>query len=139
LRTDVAVLAACGLEDVQPDSPQAHFVWPAPLAQFRRRLDAALREAWLAMQAAAAMDEGLLSPAPLLVDTFPAAQGSQRVSDASPLYNAQTQSSSASRAARRKAARKRRRYNRKPTRSTRTSKRSCVAWAVNAGGRAKCL
>jgi len=109
LRTDVAVMYACGLEDVQLDSPQAHFVWPETLAQFRSRLDEALIDELLAIQAAAAMDEGLVSPAHLLVDTFPAEQGSQRVSDASTLYNAQKKSSSSSRASRRNAPRKRRR------------------------------
>jgi hypothetical protein len=109
LRTDVAVMYACGLEDVQLDSPQAHFVWPATLAQFRSRLDEALIDALVAIQAAAAMDEGLVSPAHLLIDTFPAEQGSQRVSDASTLYNAQKKSSSSSRSSRRKAPRKRRR------------------------------
>jgi len=107
LRTDVAVMYACGLEDVQLDSPQAHFVWPETLAQFRSRLDEALIDELLAIQAAAAMDEGLVSPAHLLVDTFPAEQGSQRVSDASTLYNAQKKSASSSRASRRKAPRKR--------------------------------
>jgi len=109
LRTDVAVMYACGLEDVQLDSPQAHFVWPETLAQFRSRLDEALIDELLAIQAAAAMDEGLVSPAHLLVDTFPAEQGSQRVSDASTLYNAQKKSSSSSRSSRRNAPRKRRR------------------------------
>jgi transposase-like protein DUF772 len=109
LRTDVAVMYACGLEEVQLDSPQAHFVWPETLAQFRSRLDEALIDELLAIQAAAAMDEGLVSPAHLLVDTFPAEQGSQRVSDASTLYNAQKKSSSSSRSSRRKAPQKRRR------------------------------
>jgi len=109
LRTDVAVMYACGLEEVQLDNPQAHFVWPETLAQFRSRLDEALIDELLAIQAAAAMDEGLVSPAHLLVDTFPAEQGSQRVSDASTLYNAQKKSSSSSRSSRRNAPRKRRR------------------------------
>ena len=109
LRTDVAVMYACGLEEVQLDNPQAHFVWPETLAQFRSRLDEELIDELLAIQAAAAMDEGLVSPAHLLVDTFPAEQGSQRVSDASTLYNAQKKSSSSSRSSRRNAPRKRRR------------------------------
>lgn len=93
LRTDVAVMYACGIEDVQLDSPQAHFVLPETLAQFRSRIDEALIDELLAIQAAAAMDEGLVSPAHLLVDTFPAAQGSQRVTDATTLYKAQKKSS----------------------------------------------
>jgi hypothetical protein len=43
----------------------------------------------VAIQAAAAMEEGLVSPAHLLVDTFPSEQGSQRVTDATTLYKAQ--------------------------------------------------
>jgi hypothetical protein len=109
LRTDVAVMYACGIEDVQLDSPQAHFVLPETLAQFRSRLDEVLIDELLAIQAAAAMDEGLVSPAHLLVDTFPAEQGSQRVTDASTLYNAQKKSSSSSHTSRRTAPRKRRR------------------------------
>lgn len=96
LRTDVAVMYACGLDTVQLDSPQNHFVLPETLAQFRRRLDETLIDELLAIQAAAAMDEGLVSPAHLLVDTFPAEQGSQRVTDANTLYKAQKKSSSSS-------------------------------------------
>jgi hypothetical protein len=96
LRTDVAVMYACGIEHVQFDTPQTHFVLPETLAQFRSRLDEALVEELLAIQAAAAMAEGLVSPAHLLVDTFPAAQGSQRITDATTLYKAQKKSSSSS-------------------------------------------
>jgi len=92
LRTDLAVMYACGLEDVQLDSPQAHFVLPETLAQFRGRLDEALIDELLAIQAAAAMAEGLVSPAHLLIDTFPSEQGSQRVTDATTLYKAQKKS-----------------------------------------------
>jgi hypothetical protein len=35
------------------------------------------------------MEKGLVSPAHLLVDTFPSEQGSQRVTDATTLYKAQ--------------------------------------------------
>jgi hypothetical protein len=90
------VMYACGIETVQLDSPQAHFVLPETLAQFRGRLDEALIDELLAIQAAAAMDEGLVSPAHLLVDTFPAEQGSQRVTDATTLYKAQKKSSTSS-------------------------------------------
>ena len=96
LRTDVAVMYACGLAEVHLDSPQAYFVLPEILAQFRSRLDEALMDELLAIQAAAAMDEGLVSPAHLLVDTFPAEQGSQRVTDATTLYKAQKKSSTSS-------------------------------------------
>ena len=60
LCTDVAVMYACGIEAVQCGSPQAHFVLPETLAQCRRRLDEALIDALLAIQAAAAMAEGLV-------------------------------------------------------------------------------
>ena len=46
-------------------------------------------DALLVIQAAAAMDEGLVSPAPLVIDPFPCAQGSQRVTDATTLPKAQ--------------------------------------------------
>ena len=85
LRTDVAVMYACGLEEVQLDHPQAHFVWPDILAQCRARLDEAWLDERLAIQAAAAMEAGLVSPAPLLIDPCPTAQGSQRVTDATTL------------------------------------------------------
>jgi hypothetical protein len=94
------VMYACGIENVQLDSPQAHFVLPETLAQFRSRLDEALLNELLALQAAAAMAEGLVSPAHLLVDTFPTEQGSQRVTDANTLYKAQKKSSNSSRPSR---------------------------------------
>ena len=89
LRTDVAVMYACGLREVQADHSQAHFVLPETLAQFRGRLDQERMDALVAIQAAAAMEAGLVSPAHLLVDTFPSEQGSQRVTDATTLYKAQ--------------------------------------------------
>ena len=89
LRTDVAVMYACGLREVHADHSQAHVVLPETLAQFRSRLDQALMDELVAIQAAAAMDEGLVSPAHLLVDPFPSEQGSQRVTDATTLYKAQ--------------------------------------------------
>jgi Transposase domain (DUF772) len=96
LRTDVAVMYACGLEAVQRDRPQEPFGLPETLAPFRSRLDEALREELVAIQAAAAMDEGLVSPAPLLIATFPSAQGSQRVTEATTLYKAPKKSSPSS-------------------------------------------
>lgn len=100
LRTDVAVMYACGLREVQADRSQAHFVLPETLAQFRQRIDGALMDELLAIQAAAAMQEGLVSPAHLLVDTFPSEQGSQRVTDATTLYKAQKNSWASSRRSR---------------------------------------
>jgi Transposase domain (DUF772) len=93
LRTDLAVMYACGIGEVQVDRSQGHFVLPEILAQFRSRLDEALMEELLAIQAAAAMEQGLVSPAHLVVDTFPSEQGSQRVNDAATLYKAKKKSS----------------------------------------------
>ena len=107
LRTDFAVMYACGIAAVQVDGAQEHFVLPETLAQFRRRIDEALMDELLALQAAAAMDEGLVSPAHLLIDTFPVEQGSQRVTDATTLYKAQKKSSTSSRPSRPNASRKR--------------------------------
>lgn len=76
---------ACGIADVQVDRSQKHFVLPEVLAQFRSRLDAALMDELLALQAAAAIAQGVVSPAPLVVDTFPSEHGSQRVTDAATL------------------------------------------------------
>src|SRR5688572_5672813 len=59
LRTDVAVMYACGLREVQADRAQVHFVLPETLAQFRRRIDQALMDELVAIQAAAAIEEGL--------------------------------------------------------------------------------
>ncbi len=103
LRTDVAVMYACGLREVHADHSQAHFVLPETLAQFRSRLDQALMDELVAIQAAAAMEAGLVSPAHLLVDTFPAEQGSQRVTDATTLYKAQKNSCTSSNASARSA------------------------------------
>ena len=137
VRTDFAVMDACGIEVIQWDCPHEHVVLPETLAQFRQRIDEAWMDALLAIQAAAAMEEGLVSPAHLLVDTFPAAQGSQRVTDATTLYKAQKKSSISSTPSRRKAPRPRPRCRPKPTRSTTTSSRSCAAWVASAAGRAQ--
>jgi hypothetical protein len=94
LRTDFAVMYACGIIEVQANHSQAHFVLPQTLAQFRSRIDATLMDELLAIQATSAMEEGLVSPAHLIVDTFPVEQGSQRVTDANTLYKAQKKSSS---------------------------------------------
>jgi hypothetical protein len=88
-RTDFAVMYACGLRHYQVNPSQAHFVLPETLCEFRSRIDEALMDELIAIQAAAAMEEGLVSPAHLVIDTFPSEQGSQRVTDATTLYNAQ--------------------------------------------------
>jgi hypothetical protein len=67
------------------------------LAQFRRRLDEPLMAELLAIQAATAMEEGVVSPAHLVVDTFPSEPGSPRVHDAATLYQAPKKSSRSSR------------------------------------------
>lgn len=97
LRTDVAVRSACGIGKVQVDGAQEHFVLPAVLAHVRRRLHAPFMEELLAIHAATAMEDGLVSPAHLVVDTFPSEQGSQRVNAAATLYNAPQKSSRSSR------------------------------------------
>lgn len=93
LRTDLAVMYACGILEVQVNRAQEHFVLPELLTQFRSRLDEALLNELLALQAAAAMEQGVVSPAHLVVDTFPSEQGSQRVNDAATLYKAKKKSS----------------------------------------------
>lgn len=70
---------------MQVDRSQGHFVLPEVLAQFRTRIDEALMDELLALQATAAMKAGLVSPAHLVVDTFPSEQGSQRVTEAATL------------------------------------------------------
>lgn len=80
---------ACGLRDYQVNPSQVHFVLPETLCEFRSRIDEALMDELIAIQAAAAMEEGLVSPAHLVIDTFPSEQGSQRVTDATTLYKAQ--------------------------------------------------
>ena len=97
LRTDLAVIYACGITEVQVERSQEHFVLPELLTQFRSRLDEALMEELLAIQAAAAREAGLVSPAHLVVDTLPSEQGSQRVNDAATLYKAKKKSSRSSR------------------------------------------
>jgi transposase len=96
LRTDLAVMYACGITQVQVNRSQDHFVLPEVLTQFRSRLDEALLNELLALQAAAAIEQGVVSPAHLVVDTFPSEQGSQRVNDAATLYKAKKKSSRSS-------------------------------------------
>ena len=104
LRTDLAVMYACGIAQVQVHRTQDHFVLPELLTQFRSRLDEALLNELLALQAAAAMEQGGVSPAHLVVDTFPSEQGSQRVNDAATLDKAKKKSSRSLRRLRRSVA-----------------------------------
>ncbi len=107
LRTDLAVMDACGIMEIHVDRTQGHFVLPEVLAQFRRRIDERLMEELITLQAAAAMEAGLVSPAHLVVDTFPSEQGSQRVNDAATLYKAKKKSSRSSMTFSTRAPRKR--------------------------------
>lgn len=92
LRTDFGVMYACGIKEVQVDGCQDHFVLPEVLCRFRGRIDEALMNEFVAIQSAVAIDEGLVSPKHLVVDTFPSEQGSQRVTDATTLYKAKKNS-----------------------------------------------
>jgi hypothetical protein len=87
---------ACGIGEVRVDGSQGHFVLPEVLAQVRSRIDTALLEELLALQAVAAIEQGVVSPAHLVVDTFPSEQGSQRGNDAATLYKAKKKSSRSS-------------------------------------------
>jgi hypothetical protein len=100
LRTDLAVMYVCGITQVQVNRAQEHFVLPELLTQFRSRIDEPLLHELLALQAAAAIEQGVVSPAHLVVDTFPSEQGSQRVNDAATLYKAKKKSSKSSRTSR---------------------------------------
>ena len=92
LRTDFAVMYACGIEEVHADPRQSHFVLPEILAQFRGRFSEELMPRLLQIQTTAAMEAGLISPSHLVVDTFASEQGSQRVTDATTLYKAKKKS-----------------------------------------------
>jgi hypothetical protein len=118
LRTDFAVMYACGLRDYQINPSQAHFVLPETLCEFRSRIDEQLMDALIAIQAAAAMQEGLVSPAHLVIDTFPSEQGSQRVTDATTLYKAQKKRWRSSQTSHRRAAAAPRSSRVKPRHST---------------------
>ena len=120
LRTDFAVMYACGLREYQAPRSQEHFVLPETLCEFRGRIDEALMDELIAIQAAAAMEEGLVSPAHLVIDTFPCEQGSQRVTDATTLYKAQKKPLRSSKTSRRRAAAEPRSSRVKPRRSSRS-------------------
>jgi len=111
---------ACGLREYRAERSQAHFVLPETLCEFRGRIDEALMDELLAIQAAAAMDEGLVSPAHLVIDTFPCEQGSQRVTDATTLYKAQKKRWRLSQTSRSSAATKPQSSRVKPRPSTRS-------------------
>src|SRR4030095_13099042 len=97
LRTDLAVMYGCGSGEVRVDRSKGHFVLPEVWAQCRRRLAVALMDDRLASQAAAALEAGLGSTAPLVVAPFPHEQGSPRVNDAATLYKAKKKPARSSR------------------------------------------
>jgi hypothetical protein len=82
LRTDFAVMYAWGLRASQSNPSQAHFGLSEIRCEFRRRMDEKLVDALIALPAAAAMEERLVSPAHLVIDTFPSEQGSPRGTEA---------------------------------------------------------
>ena len=129
LRTDFAVMDACGLRDYQVNPSQAHFVLPETLCECRRRIDEALIDELIALQAAA-MEEGLVSPAHHLIDTFPTEQGSQRVTDATTRYKAQKKRSPSSTTSSSSVAAGRRPSNATPKTCNRNSPKSCGALAA---------
>jgi hypothetical protein len=118
LRTDFAVMYACGFREYQVKPAQAHVVLPETLCEFRRRIDEKLLDDLIAIQAAAAMEEGLVSPAHLVIDTLPSEQGSQRGTDATTLYKAQKKRLRLSQTSHRRAAAAPRSLRVKPRNST---------------------
>jgi hypothetical protein len=94
--------------------------------------------ALLALQAATALEDGLGSPAHLVVDTLPSAQGSPRVHEAATLYKAPKQSSRASRPSPPRAPPRAPSCRRKRSHSSRTWRRCGAASAASVGGWARC-
>jgi hypothetical protein len=138
-RTDLAVLSACGSAEGEGNRAQAHFVLPERLTQFRSRLDEAWRTERLALQAAAALADGVVSPPPVVVAPFPSEQGSQRGKEAATLDKAKKKSSRASRSSRTSIPPRGRSCRRRPCTSTRTWPSLGAALAVSAGGKGKSL
>ncbi len=58
LRIDLAVLYACGIDQVQADRHQSHFVLPEILAHFRSRLDETVMAQRLQIQETDARKKG---------------------------------------------------------------------------------
>ena len=129
LRTDFAVMYACGLREYQVNPSQAHFVLPETLCEFRGRID---EPSWMSSSPSKPpppWTRGLVSPAHLVIDTFPSEQGSQRVTDATTLYKAQKKRSRSSTTSSQQCRRRTTNSSAKPETSRRTSQRSCVALA----------
>ena len=93
VRTDLAVLSAGGLREVPVEGAPTPGVLPDVRAPWRSRRDAPRREARLAVQAATAREEGVVSPAHLVVAPVPREQGRPRVTAAAPLEKAPQPSS----------------------------------------------
>jgi hypothetical protein len=75
-------------------------VLPELLTPFRSRLAEAWLKELLTLQAGAAIEDGVGSPAPVVVATFPRAQGSHRVKAAGTLDKAKTKASRSARSSR---------------------------------------
>jgi cell division septation protein DedD len=129
---------ACGLQESQAATSQAPCVLSTTLAELRGRIDEERMEALIAIQAAAAMDAGRVSPAHLVIDPFPVEPGSQRVTDATTRSKAQKKPSSASRTSHSKATAEPQRSRVKPRAANRTCKRGCGALAARVEGTALC-
>ena len=78
---------------MQVNRAQEHFVLPEILTLFRSRLDESVLNELVALQAAAAIEQGVGSPAHLVVAPCPSAPGSQRVTEAATLSRAKKQAS----------------------------------------------
>ncbi len=130
---------ACGRAEVRADRAQEHFVLPEVLAQVRSRFDEALMEALLTIQAATAMEAGFVSPAHVVVDTFPSEQGSQRVTDATTLERAKKKSSRLSRTLPTRPPQEPQPCRGRLANSTTTSRSSCGASADSAEAKATCV
>jgi hypothetical protein len=113
-------------------------VLPDVRAQCRRRLDAPVREAGLAIQAASAMADGWVSPAPVVVDPCPGEQGRPRVHEAAPLAKAPNKASSASSPSRASPPPRAPRGRRKPSHAGVTWRSGWAAAAAPVGGEATC-
>ena len=81
------------MREVQGNRPPAHCGRPERLTEFRTRLHDALLQERLALQAATAIEPGVVSPAQLGGDPCPSEQGSHRVTEATTVDTAKKKSS----------------------------------------------
>ena len=70
LRTDFAVMYACGLREYQAPRSQVHFVLPETLCEFRGRIDEALMDELIAIQPPLRWRRAWSAPPHLVIDTF---------------------------------------------------------------------